>query len=582
MPILEKTQNVSGAGMLIDRRLREAAGWAVLGTLLLIEFILFRNYILSEVVWAYPPNFDQAAYLGQAYELYEQMRTAGIWHAIIHQPDAPQGALLQLQAALLFKSMGHASRFIALSLNFFYFALFQLALVKSVRELTGRWSVAFLGLALLLTASAPFNAAGGIDDFRMDFIALCLYGTFLCCVVCSGIFMRVGWSVVAGLCGTLLVCFRFITATYLIGLLGIMAVLVVILATIGNGASRHDAFCRLRGILLAAAPLVLLAGPLLWSRRSAIHDYYVVNHVTGAEKNVRAAEAGTTQLIKVLVFYPRNVRAFQAGNVFLISSLALLVGAWGIAANLRRQQVRAVEPASNQLVCRKIPLGVAFYFIVAGLLIPLAILTADVSKSPVVGGILVPPLLWLVMLGFVRLTQVDRRDELGWRVELAFGITAALLVALGIWMQSHSYAQHRWMRDHRKQVENIGALCESIAKESKAHGWNDIAIFTDSVTDYLNARNVEILTYERHGYLLNVTDGSSVLALPEAEVFSLVKSSQFVVLSHRIDSPSSYDYPLARELEQLHPQLEAICRRKMTLLAHYSIFDREVDLFVRR
>src|ERR1700726_3226114 len=87
-------------------KLSPAFGWAAVGALLLIEFLLFRRFLLREVVWAYPPNTDQVAYLQQSYEQYDRLRTHALWDAITHQPDAPQGTLLQLQAAILFDALG--------------------------------------------------------------------------------------------------------------------------------------------------------------------------------------------------------------------------------------------------------------------------------------------------------------------------------------------------------------------------------------------------------------------------------------------------------------------------------------------
>lgn len=554
-------------------------GWLAMAGLVLLEWILFRRFLLREVVWAYPPDFDQAAYLRQAYELYERIRTAGVWQGITHQPDAPQGAFLQLQAALLFDLLGHASRFIALSLNFFYFALFQIALFGTLRWLAKRWSVAFLSVGLLMMACTTFNTAGGIYDFRMDFTALCLYGTFLCCVIRSGVFAQWGWSLVAGLCGALLVCFRFITATYLIGLLAIIAMLAMISAARGQGVQKRDALRQLRGTLIAGLALALLAGPVLWSRRAAIHDYYVVNHVTGAEKEVRAAETGTTQLFNALIYYPTSLRREHAGNVFLGAAVfALLIGA-AVAFRCKRKPGEVADDSEFG----NYPLGLASLFVGVSLLLPLAILTSDISKSPVVGGILVSPLLWLVMLGFVGLTKTCRRVQFPQSREIALAVLAAMMIGLGITVQARSYAHIRLMRDHRRGVQNIAALSDLIAEKSNSRGWRDVAIFNDTVADYLNVQNVEILAYERHGYILKAGDQfGSLLEIPEAQVFKRLRESHFAILTRRIYPPPPYDYPIDLELDRLHPQLEAICRHEMALIAHYRIFDRNIDLYMRR
>ena len=561
------------------RRFAPLSGWLLVAGLIAIEFLLFRRFLLREVVWAYSPDFDQAAYLRQAYELYEQIRTAGLWQAIAHQPQAPQGAFLQLQAALLFKLVGHASRFIALSLNFFYFAIFQIALIGSLRWVTRRWSLAFIAVGLLMAAGTTFNTSGGIYDFRMDFIALCLYGTFLCGVIRSRVFSLAGWSVAAGLCGALLICFRFITASYLAALLGTLAVLAAAQLIRGNPETRRDAYRRLRGILLAGGVLVMLAGPVLWSRRSAIHDYYVVNHVTGAEKEVRAAETGTTHVWDALAYYPTNLVRVHAGALFFIPVVGVFLFATFVAVRLKSD----TNDVAVQAHSPPFPLRLALGFVTASFLIPLAILTSDVSKSPVVGGILVAPLLWVVMLGIVGLTKAGRKKEIRRFIEAALAVVAVLVVVFGLTVQARKYSQSRWMSQHRRGVQNVTALCDLIASHAKAAGWRDIAVFNDSVADYLNVQNIEVLTYERHGYILQAGDQfSSLLEVPQQQVFDLLAGSHFVILSHRVWPPPAYDYPIDLELEGLHPQLESFCRREMRQIGHYRIFDREIDVFMRR
>jgi hypothetical protein len=485
--------------------------------------------------------------------------------------------------------IGGGSRFAALLPNFIYFALLQIALVGAMRWLAGRWSTAFLGLGLLLMARSPFNTAGGIYDFRMDFIAFCLYGMFLCCAIRSNLFMRVRWSAAAGLCGAALICFRFITAGYLAPLLILAGVAAIVGSVRGSVAHRRQSLRRLYGTLVAGGVILLLAGPLLWGHRQAIHDYYVVNHVTGAEKDVRAAETGTTRLTDALVYYPNSLRADHAGPVFLIAAVALLLGA-GTLGRFGRNvpELTALPPEKMDLrgddvAERRLSLAAGFAFVGAAFLLPLAILTADVSKSPVVAGILVPPVLWLVMLGVAGLGRVYGFRAIAGPAKTGFCVLAGLMMGLGIWMHARMYSQERWMSHHRRGVQNVAALCELIARKAQAAGWHDIAVFDDTEAGYLNVENIEVLTYERHGYILQVGDEiGSVLELPEKQVFALLAGSHFAILSHRVWPPPAYDYPIDLELERLHPQLEAFCHREMTQIGHYRIFDREIDVFMRR
>ena len=233
-------------------RFRERLLWLLVVLFLLAQFGMFRQFVMREIARRYPANHDQANFLQQSYLAYEKLLAAGPREGFSeelgngrphkahpprdtvvlpqHAPEGRQrtdlqtvavGLMLPFQATILYGIAG-PGRVTALSINFFYFALFQIALVATLRRLTGRWSVALIGLGLLLTAMTPFYWQGGIADFRTDFIGFCLFGTFMCLALRCGAFASRRWSVAAGLVAALLVTFRFISLVYLAGILGLL------------------------------------------------------------------------------------------------------------------------------------------------------------------------------------------------------------------------------------------------------------------------------------------------------------------------------------------------------------------------
>src|SRR5690348_2934326 len=159
--------------------------------------------------------------------------------------------------------MTGASRLSALSLNFIYWAAFQLVLVATLRWLTGRWSATFMGWGLLLTTITPFFETGGsLFDFRLDFIAFCLFGIFLCVVIRSGVFADWRWSALAGLAAAVLGTFRFITLAYLLGIFVAFGILLSVQWVIrwrdlpGQQAVQR----RIRGMIVAGLVIALVAG----------------------------------------------------------------------------------------------------------------------------------------------------------------------------------------------------------------------------------------------------------------------------------------------------------------------------------
>src|SRR5262245_21082399 len=53
-------------------------GWWLFAALALMQYGLFRQHALREVVWAYPPHHDQLGYLMRSYAKVESMRSDGI------------------------------------------------------------------------------------------------------------------------------------------------------------------------------------------------------------------------------------------------------------------------------------------------------------------------------------------------------------------------------------------------------------------------------------------------------------------------------------------------------------------------
>ncbi|HZU36936.1 MAG TPA: hypothetical protein VFA18_13540, partial [Gemmataceae bacterium] len=121
--------------------------WAAIVLLLLVQFGMFRQFALREVVWSYPAYNDQLAYLEQSYQTYEKILDHGLIDGVLegmgihfgHLRMNAAGATLHVQAAVLYLLTG-PSRMSALTLNFLYFAMLQVVLVATVRWLTGRWS----------------------------------------------------------------------------------------------------------------------------------------------------------------------------------------------------------------------------------------------------------------------------------------------------------------------------------------------------------------------------------------------------------------------------------------------------------
>ena len=155
---------------------RTLHAWILIAALILLQFLLFRQQLVREILWSYPANHDQVNFLQLSQETQHHMLTDGFWKGVgvtLRSPK-PSSFMLPIQGGLVYYFLG-PQRINALMLVFAYFALLQVVLAFSVHRLTGRWSASFIALGLLIGTSSRFFFAGGLADFRADGIASYLY-----------------------------------------------------------------------------------------------------------------------------------------------------------------------------------------------------------------------------------------------------------------------------------------------------------------------------------------------------------------------------------------------------------------------
>ena len=576
-PALKQTPDAPATRRPFVPILSRIAPWLLFATLLAVQFALFRQYALREITWAYPQNFDQAVFLDRSYETYDRMIHQGLLAGLLHGAGfrggapVPNGALIHLQAAILFRVLG-PGRLTGLELNFFYFALFQFVLVQTVRYLGGSWAKAFISLALLLTAGTILQDTGGIMDFRIDFITFCLFGIFICLVLRAGIFASLGWSLAAALAASYTIAFRFITLAYF------PPIFLLMFAIIAWGAMRHraqanrkaDAVRRLRNLLAAGILAGIVIAPVLIHHWSAIDNYYLRLHAAGQQRYIRARMFNVADVGGALTFYPHSVARHHAGYVFLGFAAILVI----LGAAMGRKSAISTEPSTPRYAS-----GPAFGFVLACLLIPLAALTCDVDKNAAVGSILVGPLLWLAVLGALRV-RIPPDDKL--RVRSAIGMAGASM-AVAIMMQCIFYRRHSDFTRHRPEVTSVLDLYERIGALSHAHRSESPAVANDSFADYLFPPAINVMTYERHGYLLHAREtlATDVVAKSPGQILASLEKCDFALITRRL-TPKRIGSPFDQSIEWASAQSNAYCKKNLVRVEEIRVMERDVTLFALR
>ena len=556
-----------------DLRRRNRACWTLVALLLLLQGVLFRQYALREVVWLFPRYFDQAVYLDLSFHSYESMLAEGFLPGLGRSLALPvaNGMLLHSQAAVLYLFVG-PSRLAALALLFAYFAAFQVVLVATLRHLSGRWSVALYGLGLLLTATAPYAAGAGLTDFRIDFVAFSLFGILLCAVARSDCFASWPWSGAVGGAAALLVLFRYITAVYLAGILGTWWLLTAArtICCRRDPTARARLSRRLIGGLLAGGVLTALALPVLVWKRQALWDYYVGSHVLSSDKAVRAAEAGVSSPLQSYLFYARALYATHAGPFFLY--LAAVGGlAAAVARRLTRSRVAGTVPADGDFS--------VWSFLACSLLVPYAILTLSITKTAAVGGILVPPLLWLALLPVVRLARAGRGS---WAVAVGLPVLAGVAVVCGLHVQFRSVCRHDFWTLNRGDAGQVLSLYDEIIRRSRETGLRSPVLSCNRITEYLTASNIRVRSYERDGATLEVSQGlgRGINEVDEATARAELEGSDFVVLAGDtlLACPA---YPFHQCIRPMRGWMHDSCERELLPAGRYRVLDTTLELYAR-
>lgn len=554
---------------------RTTLAWTFLALVILAQWGLFSTFIRREIAGFPPAYADQTGFLTQTYHVHEILLAKGFLGGAGDALTLPRatGVLLPLQAALLFLFCG-ASRLVALNLNFFYFGLFQGVLCATVRWRGRRWDVAFFALGLLLTAQAPLQLCGGLTDFRLDSIAFSLFGIFLCVVVRGRFFASRRWSLAAGGVAATLVLFRFLSAVYLAGILGLCLVAFGVRWCAGrrDPAARRAARRRLAGLCLGGLVTAAATVPFLALNARSIWNYYAVGHLTGAEKEVRAEEFGITTPAQFYLYYARSLYAQHTGPLFFT-----LAGAAATIALLLRLVPRPVPPGSPGSRSARPDRWPAWVFLGACLVVPFAVLTANVSKSPVVGSILVPPLLWLALLPLIEASRAGGRGARG-----AVSALAVLALVAGAGAQLGAAARRCTWSQHKKDAAEVAALCEEIARGSLEGGPRPTVVSVNCLS-HVTLPTLFVYGSEKHGALLNLTGtlgNSGIMDVDESAALAELAKSDFVLLCEDMSLPTPC-YPFHRRMRALLPQMREFCEREMLPVKRTHILDWPFTLYER-
>jgi hypothetical protein len=540
--------------------------------LLGVEALVFYAHVVNFVTPFYPPRFDQLSYYLSTYDLLRSFHTNGFGAFVIEllQPGSATGSTFVLQGALL-SLIGGENRTAFLSINLIYLFALQLILFGVVRSRTGRLDSAWVAVALLLSTSTLYQTAGGIYDYRIDFSALCLYGIWAGLVVWSGAFRYSGRTLLAAFAAILLIYSRFFTIIYVAGTLGaLLAINVLAIWRSRSTETKNESIRRLRNILISGAIIAAVCLPRLYLSHDAIYGYYMIGHLLGDEKYIRAHELGLYSVAGHLLYYPKSI--FETHFGVMAWLLAAALAAWSFLYD--RSSIREGLARLRAFEQEFVALGVA-------ILIPLAALTANISKSPVVGGVVTVPIVLAIVLFGAALwprgatRRLSRSRWIG-LAPVAMAVGLSIFVAKGLSTRGLPPAA---------DLDRITLLAKWIATYAAENHLDRISVSTDRVVDYQNVimprlASVEILhrNLEVDGLLGHGTSG--IFATAHDDAMRLIAASDVIVLTDP-DIDRTQPYPINTRIKEYWGELWNWSSQNRRLAYSTEIFGIPYHVFVR-
>jgi hypothetical protein len=528
--------------------------WIGPALLLFAEFWLFDQVGAHHHTWIFPRWNDQIQYLSECYTGFENARAhgllSGLRDALLNR--SAQGTLHDVWAILLFSATG-ASRSAALSLNFLWFAAWQIAVFATTLRSTRSAALALIAAGLVLALKSPWAVSpGSAIDFRLDWFAAATMGLALVAAQRTDRFRRCGASALFGVAVALVLLTRFLTGTYF--LLIYLVFLVWILTRPG----------RLRSVgnlglsaLIAAA----LAGPIFWINRETVYDYYLIGHFTGPESALRSRNMGLSKAADWLFSY---LGQMHVGPWF--GFLFLGLGAVGLVGALLWPKTPA-EPNFTL-----VPRFTSFVPAVAFLLCPALILILHVQKSEFVLGIMIPGVFGLAWALLERPLRVCREQCLRW--------IAAATVALSLGVFAQRMLAPPYSPEFEATARHVNDLADYIARRSTAAGLATPRVAVDRVTDCLDAQVLRVICYERqHRFIsLIMTLPTGIGEEKPALYWERLKASDFVFLTEDGD-PGGWPYD--HQLASMRPETWAWAQKNLKLIDRISFPGFRMALFER-
>jgi Ca2+/Na+ antiporter len=218
-------------------------------------------------------------------------------------------------------------------------------------------------------------------------------------------------------------------------------------------------------------------------------------------------------------------------------------------------------------------------FLLLCIFIPVIVLMLDTTKTPIVGGIVVMPLLWLVMLIFVWLD--NKRKIITPTLDWLFYLTAIVIFVFGLCEMTHSWNKASSVAD-RQQLAAISKMYVDIGDYATKHGQKNIYLSIDGIRDCVNSGSLTAIYFEQKHVLLNVTTllAGSIFAISKEAALSDLYKSNVIVLDVSNNRPKT-GFPLNVSVATFWPVLQTYAKLHFDKLGDYPFKGSVFRVYVK-
>jgi hypothetical protein len=499
----------------------------VLVALIAFEMAACYNFYRREIAWYPPGNWDQSGYLAIAYRTKEQILTNGLGQfANIVRSPSNTGMALPILGAVSGICFG-GGRLPVLLVPFLGFVLLQLSVFFTARAVWRSQTYGYLLLGLVLCLNTPWYWAGGLFDFRFDFMAFSLFGIWACSVMQSQLFLDRRWAVVCGLIGAFLALTRFLTFVYLLGICAGFGVLCLAVALLW----RHDGelvrrmWQRVYNLGLAVGVLAIIAIPFLAFSWPQIFEYYGVGHLLSNVSSARAHQNGVDGLVDRLFFYPNSILQDHWGVGFVLGAAIVLFGSLILGLSNSRKARKLASQSQGETFILQIA------FLLGAILGPIVVLSLDTDKNSVVGGIVGVPVALLVVAVSARVVGVANLEARSASRTMAF--LGLIVFTLGVGTVFDRISRHNPEYAERADLMRLVQLNKWMVTYAGDHGWNSPGISVDTISPWFNGYSIIDTGYEESGTFVDFHPmlGSNIMGADRRDALAQLAQSDFLILT---------------------------------------------------